>query len=380
MKNKRTWVELSRDHVLHNVGTLRELVGPDKIICSAVKANAYGHGMEQIAPLILEGGADWLGVDCLEEAMQLRESGVQAPVYIMGYIELNELEVAVKNGFHFVVYNQETFDKLKELTEQLGMEALTHLKLETGTYRQGVAEEQLPDIIENYRDNTHLKLVGLSTHFANIEDTTDHSYAAGQLEQFQKMVAMVKQAGFEPQYRHCANSAAVILFPHTYFEMVRPGIANYGLWPSKETLLSARQEQRVVELKPVLSWKAKIASVKTVPEGESISYGCTYKTTRETREAIIPVGYVNGYKRSLSNSGHVLVRGKRAPVLGRVMMNMMVVDVTDIPGVQVEDEVVLIGRQGEEQITADELASLQGTINYEITTQINPTIDRRVVE
>ncbi|MBU1703161.1 alanine racemase [Patescibacteria group bacterium] len=379
MKN-RTWVELSRENTLHNVQTLRGLVGDGRIICSAVKANAYGHGVKEMSPLILEGGADWLGVDSLAEALEIRANGVDAPVYIMGYIELDELETAVKEGFHFVVYNRETFDRLKEITERLGIPALTHLKLETGTNRQGVSDADLPQIIRNYRENVQMKLVGVSTHFANIEDTTDPSYAAGQQEEFNRMISVLKKGGLEPEYKHCANSAATILFPQTYYNFIRPGIANYGLWPSKETLLSARQMDRVVELKPVLSWKTKVAEVKDVPSGRTISYGCTYKTMRDSKIALILVGYCNGFSRELSSRGHfVLIGGRRAPILGRVMMNMTIVDVTDIPGVKPEDEVVLIGRQGDERISAEDVATAQGTINYEVTTQINPMIERRVV-
>lgn len=379
MKNHRTWVELSRENVLHNVGTLRELVGKDRIICSAVKANAYGHGAKEMAPLILEGGADWLGVDCLEEAVELRESGITAPIYIMGYIELSELEEAVKRGFHFVVYNRETFEKLTEVTKALGMPALTHLKLETGTNRQGIQEDELPDFLKRYRENMMLELQGVSMHFADIEDTTNHAYASQQFEQFQKMVAMIQKAGLHPKYRHCANSAAVILFPHTYLDMVRPGIANYGLWPSRETFLSAREAGRKVDLLPVLSWKAKVAQIKKVPKGSTIGYGRTFEARRDSTIAVIPVGYYNNFNRALSNVASVLIGGEKAPVAGRVMMNMTEVDVTDIPGVSVEDEVVIIGRQGEKSISLDDVAKLQGTINYEVTAQINPKIERRVV-
>lgn len=379
MKNQRTWVEISRENVLHNVGQLRQLVGPDRIICSAVKANAYGHGMKEMAPLIVEGGADWLAVDCLEEAMELRECGIKVPVYIMGYTLLDDLEAVVREGFHFVIYNEETFKKLHEVTAKLKKPALTHLKLETGTHRQGVSESDFPSIIEHYKNNDQLKLVGLATHFANIEDTTNHSYADQQFQRFETMIDQLGQAGLEPQYRHCANSAATILFPHTHLDFVRPGIANYGLWPSNETFVSAREGKRNLELRPVLSWKTRVAEVKLVPKGAFVSYGCTYETKRASRLAVIPQGYYNSFRRSLSNQAHVLIRGEKAPVIGRVMMNMMVVDVTDIPEVQVEDEVVLIGQQGDKTITADEFAALEGTIHYEVTTQINPLIERRVV-
>lgn len=389
-------MEISKDNVQHNVKTLKGRVQEGTLFCPAVKANAYGHGIKEISPLILEAGADWLGVDNLAEAVTLRESGVTAPVYIMGYIPLDELEIAVKEGFHFVVYNEETLEKLKEVTRRLQMPAYTHLKLETGTNRQGVMPEDLAKIINFYKEEILILLEGVATHFANIEDTCDHSYAATQTEQFFRMAFDIRKEGLNPKYQHCANSAATILFPNTHGNFVRPGIATYGLWPSKETYISyqgmRKNDGADIELKPVLSWKTKVASVKRVPENSAIGYGCTYSTNKDSIIAVLPVGYSDGIRRNQSGKGNVLIRGKRAPILGRIMMNMCVVDVTDIPGVQIEDEAVIIGQQlkpngsdsygGDlqyEKITAEQVADNQGTINYEVTTQINPLIERRVV-
>ncbi len=208
------------------------------------------------------------------------------------------------------------------------------------------------------RADTALLLEGAHTHFANIEDTTEHDYARGQLNRFNELLARMRQAGFEVPLPHTACSAAAILFPETYFAMVRVGIGLYGLWPSKETLLSAHQEDRnLINLEPAMTWKTKVAQVKSVPAGAFVGYGCTYKTTRPTLLAILPVGYANGYDRSLSNKGHVLVRGQRAPIRGRICMNLTMVDVTDIPGVSLEDEVVLLGQQQDERISAEQMAS-----------------------
>lgn len=374
----RSWVELSRENAVHNVEVLRSLVG-DKVICSAVKANAYGHGLKEMGRLLVEGGVDWLAVDCLEEALTLRESGVEVPIYIMGYTRLDDLETVVEEGFNFVVYNPETFERLKEVTERTGKLALTHLKLETGTNRQGVMEENLEEIARFYKENDRLELVGAATHFANIEDTTNHDYAQQQFERFERMLGMLADFGLKPKYRHCANSAAVILFPHTHLDFVRPGIANYGMWPSRETFVTSQEQKRNIELRPVLEWKTRVAEVKHIPKGSTISYGRTFETKRDSIVAVLPIGYSNGFPRSLSNQAHVLIGGEMAPIAGRVMMNMVVVDVTDIPGVKVEDEVVIIGRQGEKRISAEDVASLEGTINYETTTMISPTTPRVVV-
>jgi alanine racemase len=380
MHNSLTWVEISKANLLHNVGVLRELIGGEQILCSAVKSNAYGHGMTTVAPIMKEAGTNWFGVNSLSEAVELYESGIDAPIYIMGYIGLDDLQETVERGFHFVVYNKETFVRMREIVTTTGQVAHTHLKLETGNNRQGVLAEDLEWFIDIYKGDKGLVLEGLATHFANIEDTTDHSYALLQLEMFEKMVSSVRAAGLEPKYVHCANSAATILFPKTYFNFVRAGLSNYGMWPSNETFVSALQEGRRIEFKPVLSWKTRIAQIKRVPAGSFVGYGCTFKTTHDSRLAVLPIGYYDGYDRMLSNNSYVLIDGKRAPVRGRVAMNMTMVDVTDIPTASLEKEVTLLGIDGEEKISAEQLAQFSETINYEVTTRINDRIERRLVE
>lgn len=379
MEHTLTWVEISRSNLIHNIRIFRELVGENRILCPALKANAYGHGLSECAPIMVEAGADWLGVNALFEAMSLKENGIQAPIYIMGYIDLAELPLAVENGFHFVVYNAETLHELALITRKLQKPALTHLKVETGIHRQGVLDGELDEMLELYRNNSLVRMEGMAAHFANIEDTTDHSFAELQLKNFEKAIERVAKEGFDPKYIHTANTAATILFPKTHFTMVRTGVGNYGLWPSNETYVSALQEGKKISLKPVMTWKTKVAQIKKVAAGSYIGYGCTYKTGHDSVIAILPVGYYDGYDRGLSNNAYVLVGGKRAPVRGRVCMNMMMVDVTDVRGVKIEDEAVLLGKQGEEEVTAEQLANWIGTINYEVTTRINEKIPRKVV-
>ncbi len=374
-----SWVEVSEGNLRHNVQTFRNLIGGDRVLCPTVKANAYGHGLVECSPAILKGGADWLGVNSILEAVKLRENGITVPVYIMGYIALNEMEEAVNRGFHFVVYNRESLIKLDEVCKKLDKPALTHLKVETGNNRQGVNKIDLEKYIGLYSQNPLIKLEGVATHFANIEDTTDYSYARAQLERFNDMVGILKSAGLEPRYFHCANTAATILFPETYHNMVRTGIGTYGLWPSSETMISARHMNINVELKPVLSWKTKVAQIRDVSEGEFIGYGCSYKAPRNLKTAILPVGYYDGFDRKLSNIGYVLIQGKRAPVRGRICMNMTIVDVTNIPEAALEDEVVLIGSQGDDKISAETFADWCGTINYEVVTSIRENIPRVVI-
>jgi len=379
MDHSLTWVEISRSNLTHNIKTFRELVGKDRVLCTAVKANAYGHGLVECAHVMAEAGADWLGVNALFEAVILRESGIKIPVYIMGYVALDEISTAVENGFHFVVYNVETLHELALITRKLQKPALTHLKVETGIHRQGVLDDELNEILELYHNNSFIQMEGISAHFANIEDTTDHSYAELQLQNFQKIIDKIHEQGFKPKYIHTANTAATILFPKTHFTMVRTGVGNYGLWPSNETHVSALKEGKNILLKPVMTWKTHVAQVKKVPANSYIGYGCTYKTGRDSVIAVLPIGYYDGYDRALSNNAHVLIGGKRASVRGRVCMNMIMVDVTDIPDVKIEDEAVLLGRQGEEEVSAEQMAEWVGTINYEITTRINEKIVRKVV-
>jgi alanine racemase len=255
-----------------------------------------------------------------------------------------------------------------------------HLKLETGTQRQGIAAQDVPRFVSRIASSSGLVLEGLTTHFANIEDTTDHGFALTQIERFGQAAAELAEAGVRVPVRHAACSAAAILFARTHLDLVRIGISLYGLWPSRETYVACLERGKpTLELRPALTWKTRVAQVKQVPEGSFVGYGCTHRTTRDSRIAVLPVGYHEGYDRGLSGLSHVLIRGRRAPLRGRVCMNMLMVDVTDIPGVALEDEVVLLGRQGEERVAAEQLAAWCGTIAYEIVSRIHPDLPRVVV-
>ncbi len=371
-----TWLEISKKALTDNIGQFRKLVGQGNILCPCVKANAYGHGLVEASKIFLEAGANWLSVNSLYEAGKLRESGIESPIYVLGYVPLQSLGQAAALDLRLVVYDEETIAELG----RLGKQVKVHIKIETGNNRQGVLMKDLVDFAARVRHFGNLEIEGLCTHFANIEDTTDHSYAELQLARFNEAFKRLEQAGFNVPIRHCANSAATILFPKTHFEMVRTGIANYGMWPSNETYLSYLQNgKNDFVLSPALSWKAKIGQIKVVPAGEYIGYGLTYKTGHETKLAIIPVGYYDGYDRGVSNMAYVLIHGKRAPLRGRVCMNIIMVDVTDIPEAKLEDTVVLIGSDGDEEISAEQFASWAGTINYEVTTRINERIPRIVI-
>jgi len=371
------WVELDAGAVAHNVRELRRGLDPALLFCAVVKANAYGHGVREMAGLL--DGVDWFAVNSCEEAGELQAAGVRKPILIMGHVPLHQIEEAVRGGFRLTVYNPETIARILALPPDLPP-ARVHVKVETGTGRQGVMPEDLLGLLEAIGRGRRIVMEGLSTHFANIEDTMDHDYAAAQLERFRAVLTLLRDRGTEVPVVHTAATAALILFPKTHFTLVRAGIGIYGLWPSRETYLSALLEKRPVpDLRPVLSWKTRIVQLKTLPEGSSVSYGCTYKTTRTTRVAVLPVGYADGYDRRLGNVAYVLVRGKRASVIGRVCMNMVMADVTDVSGVSLEEEVILLGASGGEVISAETMASWVGSINYEIVARISPLLPRKVV-
>ncbi|MDH7493106.1 MAG: alanine racemase [Candidatus Saccharicenans sp.] len=373
------WVEINRQAFLHNVREFQKRLGPTGLM-AVIKANAYGHGLLEIARLSTEAGIDWFGVHSLEEGQALRQAGFRQKILILGYLPLAQAAEAIAADLRVTVYNLETLRALATAARKLQKPALVHLKIETGTNRQGIAINKLGSFVNWLKKTPEVKVEGVSSHFANIEDTTDDHYPRYQLDNFLQAVNFLQASGLEPSVKHMSCSAAAILFPETYFNLARVGIGLYGLWPSRETLVSCRlRGQEPLKLKPVLSWRARLAQIKAVPRGAYIGYGCTYRTTRPTRLAIIPVGYYDGYDRGLSNSAYVLIRGKRAQVRGRVCMDFIMVDITDIPGVKLEDTVTLLGSEGKEKILADQLASLAGTISYEIVTRINPLIPRLIV-
>lgn len=393
-----TWVEINKSNLIHNIKTFRRLSGQQVILAPCVKANAYGHGLIETSKIISGAGTDWLCVNALFEASALRAAGIKIPIYILGYVMIKELKEAVRLGCRLVVYNKESVVGLAKAARKLRCKARIHVKIETGNNRQGILMDEVLDFAKFVRRFPEIELEGVSTHFANIEDTLDPSYAMLQLCNFEKAIRTLAATGFDVPIKHCANSAATMLHPETHFNMVRPGIAVYGLWPSEEVRNKVEKldcaskptykstddsvgdstNKRDITLKPVLSWKTRVAQIKEVQKGSYIGYGCTFRAPRRTKLAILPVGYYDGYDRGFSNKSHVLLRGARAPLRGRVCMNIIMTDVTDIPNVSLEDTATLIGKDGREEITAEELASLIGTINYEITTRINEKIPRVV--
>lgn len=368
-----TWIELDRAALLHNVRSLRRRIGGARFM-AVVKGNAYGHGMAEVAGA-LQGEVDWFGVNSLDEALGLKGAGLSLPVLILGGTMCARADEVVAGGFRQVVYDRESATALADAAARAGTRAPIHLKVETGTNRLGARPDALPALAKFVRSLPALELEGLYTHYANVEDTLDNSYAEHQLRRFADAIGPVEAEAPVP-LKHSAATAATILYPETYFNLVRVGVGLYGLWPSAETREAARRSGVDLDLRPVLTWKARIVHLNDVPFGEAIGYGCTYVATRPRRIAVLPVGYYEGIDRGLSNRGRVLVGGCVVPIVGRVAMNMCMVDVTDVPGVAVGDEAVLIGRQGDAAITAEDIAAQLDTINYEVVTRLSAALPR----
>ncbi len=373
-----SWLEIDRDALAGNVRALRGRLAPGARLGAVVKSNAYGHGVAIVTPAVLRAGADVLVVGNLAEGLEVRELvGPGVPVLVVGHVPPDGFVPAVAAGLELTLYDPGAVPALAAAAREAGRPARVHLKVETGTNRQGLREGDLLALARRVAEAEGVEIAGAGTHYADIEDTTDHSFAREQLTRFRRAMERLAAAGIRPGLRHTACSAAVLLFPETHLDLVRAGIALYGLWPSRETLVSARERGLgEIDLRPAMAWKARIAQVKDVPAGEYVGYGRTYRATRPLRLAVLPVGYYEGYPRALSGRAHVLVRGRRAPVLGRVCMNMTMVDVTDVPGAAAGDEAVLLGRSGAEELRAEDLAAWAGTIHYEIVSRIHPSLPR----
>lgn len=367
-----TWVEISKSALIHNLQTFRKQVGPNVVLAPAIKANAYGHGLVECGTVFAEHGADYLCVNALYEAEALRKAGIKIPILIIGHTPLSDLGELHKLNLETIAYNPETIEALGTLGHPINI----HLKIETGNHRQGILPEDLTAFMDLIKRFPNLTVKGMSTHFANLEDRLNQQYARHQLREFKKATDILASLGIKPQYRHCSATAGIIALPEAHFNFVRLGIGAYGLWPSPKTQVAAERLGLKMELKPTLTWKTLIAQVKPVKKGDLVGYGCSHEMKHDGTIAVLPIGYYDGFVRALGNKGFVLIRGQRAPVIGRVCMNMIMVDVTEIQNVRLEDEVVLIGAQGKEHITAEEMGELSGTIHYEVTTRIGERIPR----
>jgi alanine racemase len=375
-----SWIEISGEALAHNVALFRGLLGGGTSLLAVVKANAYGHGLAHVVGACRAAGVGWFGVHSAAEVSDLRRLGFFGPALVMGYLTPAQVEAVVDPEVHVLLSSTGVLEALAAHGRRLGAALPVHIKVDTGTHRQGVPPQEAVELARRARD-AGLKVVGLATHFANIEDTTDHSYAQGQLARFRAALGAVEAAVGPLPHVHAACSAAALLFREADFTMARVGISLYGHWPSKETYLSwlLAHGRDSVRLVPALAWRALVGQVKDVAVGSPIGYGLTFRPTRDSRIAVLPVGYSDGYPRALSNRARVLIHGRPAPVVGRVAMNITLADVTDVPGAAEGDVATLIGSDGDERVTVEDLAEQAGTINYELLARLSPLTPRVLV-
>jgi len=371
------WAEVDLKAIAHNVQALKKITNPEARLMAVVKADAYGHGVLQVTRQALASGADVLAVARLNEAIQLRKAGFGVPILIFGFTPPKHADKLIEFDLTQTVWSFKTAEALSTASAS-GKPIKIHLKVDTGMGRLGM----LPDCfrnaplektaireVESIASLVGLELEGIYTHFA-AADSADKSYANKQFEIFLDFLDELRKAGLTIPVRHAANSAAIIDMPETHLDCVRPGISLYGLYPSDEV-----DKSRIL-LKPVMSLKARIVHLKQVPAGFKVSYSMTHETSKPTTIASVPVGYADGFNRLLSNQGHMLVGGCRAPIVGRVCMDQTMLDVGHVPDVKLEDEVVIFGKQQDESITVDEVAASLNTINYEIVSSLTARISK----
>ena len=351
-----------------NFRQIRSSVGSQIKILSMVKANGYGHGAPAVAKTLAAEGTDSFGVATVEEAVELRRHGITAPILVLTGVYLDQLELFFDHQLTAVAHDVGALQQLDDAVARRGGSLNLHLKIDTGMGRIGFLPAQIDEWLGQLRQLKAVKVEGLFSHFSQAE-SVEGEYTRKQVEIFNNVVRRLHDGGIAPTLIHLANSAATIALPAAYFNMVRPGLMLYGVYPSPA--MTAR-----IALKPVLSWKTRILQLKKVPCNTSISYGQTFTTKRDSLIATVPLGYADGYRRLLSNRGQALVGGKRVPVAGRVCMDLTMLDVTDIGKIQQGDEVVLLGAQGNDAISADEMAAWADTISYEILASIGARVPR----
>lgn len=366
----RTWIEVDRKRLEQNYLTFRKLVGDDCQLMAVCKSNAYGHSLVDYSAEMEKLGADWLGLDSILEALRLRQNGLEKPMLVLGYTLPEMIKEAVDNNISITV---SSFEALKILSETLSDNLKIHLKFDTGMCRQGFFPQDVDAVLDYLEKNLPKVVVeGVYTHFAGAKNPAFPQGTKAQMVKFTTVLDAVAKRGLKP-IRHASATSGTIVFPGAHFDLVRIGIGLYGSWPSKEVEYAYSDK---FELQPILTWKTVVAEIKIVPAGSRVGYDFTELLERPTTLGILPVGYWHGYDRSLSSIGKVLVNGHRARVLGRVSMDMIIVDLTDIKDVKVGDEVVLIGEQNGATMSAEEMASLADTSAYEIITRLNPLIKR----
>lgn len=368
---RETWAEVSLDAIYHNASIFKNSIAPKCKLMAVIKADGYGHGSVEAGETALEAGADYLGVAFLDEAIVLRKNGISAPILVLGYTSPDAVQEAIQHDITLAVYTEEAITAIHSSAAKLDKKAKVHLKVDTGMGRIGViTKEDALSLAQQADRSEHIELEGIFTHFSS----ADEEETAPTIEQFEKFKAIfnyINHHQISIPIKHCCNSAGAMRFPEMHLDMVRVGISLYGLNPSEVVRSEA------FPLKQALSFKTKVTMVKKVQQGDTLSYGRTFKADRETLIATIPVGYADGLSRQLSNRGSALVHNRRVQIVGRVCMDQTMLDVSNLEGVQIGDEVVLFGRAEDDAlISIDEVAELMGTINYEVVCLVMKRVPR----
>jgi len=363
-----TWAEVDLKAIEYNYRQVAKLVGKNVNIMVVVKANAYGHGTVEVSQVLESLGVSYLGVATTDEAVRLRDHGIKTPILVLGSVLPDEVSVAVEKDITLTLASPDLLEAIDRESEAGKKRAKVHISIDTGMGRIGIWHEEALNFIKNvWNEYKNIIVEGIYTHFSSAG--RDDFFTNYQIESFEKLLQRLEDFDVRIPLRHSANSIATVDIKRSHLNLVRPGLIIYGMYPKYNF-------PKLIKLKPALSLKTKIVYIKDTPPGRSISYGRTYITQKPTRIATLPIGYADGYARNLSNKAEVLVRGRRAPVVGRVTMDQMMIDVGNIRGARVGDEVVLIGKQGREEIRAEKLARLAETIAYEFVCGISNRVPR----
>jgi alanine racemase len=359
-----TWLEIDLGAIKNNIKSIKEITGTQ--IMAVIKANGYGHGVSAVAKTVTEAGAEWCGVARMEEAIKLRLAGVESQILVLGYTPPELIPEAIKKNIHVAIYDVQMARAYDTFTKNADSRLTAHLKVETGMGRLGMPVDQVLDFLTEFRDHQRIDIDGIFTHFARA-DEPDSESTEKQLACFNGLLDRLRQADVCPEMIHAANSAAILNYPEAYYDIVRPGIIVFGLAPSPNTQLPEN-------LSPALTWKARLTSVRRLPPEHGVSYGAVYVTKDEERIGVIPVGYGDGYRRVPGQQA--LVRGQRVDVVGRVCMDQCMLQLDAVPEAVIGDEVVLLGQQGHQTITADDLAARWDTLNYEVVCALADRLPR----
>ncbi|MDQ3179912.1 MAG: alanine racemase [Acidobacteriota bacterium] len=372
--NRPTWTEINLENLAFNFRNVKKFVGANLKFMAVVKADGYGHGATECARKLEREGIDWFGVALPEEGLELRENGIEKPILCLGSFWAGQENLLLENDLTPVIYRLDTAEKFNRAAQEKKIIADVHIKIDTGMGRIGVRFDEVKDFADSLKKFANLRVDGIMTHFATADNLGENDFTNEQIKRFDQAAAIFEEKGFRPRYKDLANSPAAVAHQNSRGNLVRIGGILYGLG---DDVLPKEIEKP--PLKPVLSLHTRIAHLKKVPAGETLGYSRTFTTKKDSLIATIPIGYQDGLTRRLSNKGRVLINGSFAPVVGRISMDWTILDVTNVPNIKVNDEVILIGEQNKEKITAEELASLTETISYEITCGINRRVTRKYV-